>query len=187
MRRVIGNDKRSENNTFFRILLFKLFNRIDTWELLVENLGDPDVRKFDIERYDRILTEASARGDKIYSAAYIMPSGGRNGFKRKHRLHLHLLKQMLDEALPARISEAQSMVHAFSLLRAYSTIGDFLAYQFVTDLNYSHLTEFEESEFVVAGPGANGGLQNCFRDVGGYPAQTSLDLSLSDKKNAFGH
>jgi hypothetical protein len=73
---------------------------------------------------------------------------------------------MLDEALPARISEAQSMVHAFSLLRAYSTIGDFLAYQFVTDLNYSHLTEFEESEFVVAGPGANGGLQKCFRDVG---------------------
>jgi hypothetical protein len=166
IRHVIGNDKRTVNNTFFRILLFKLFNRIETWELLVQNLGDPDVRKFDIERYDRVLTEASARGVKIYSAAYIMPSGGRNGFQRKHRLHLYLLKRMLKEELPTQISETRSMAHAFSLLRAYPTIGDFLAYQFVTDLNYSCLTEFEESEFVVPGPGAKGGLQKCFTDVG---------------------
>src|SRR5258707_10598767 len=33
IRHVIGHDTRSVDDTFFRILLFKLFNRIDTWEL----------------------------------------------------------------------------------------------------------------------------------------------------------
>lgn len=167
IRHVIGNDTKSMENTFFRILLFKFFNRIETWKLLVEKLGDPNVESFDIERYDCVLSEAFARGERVYSAAYIMPSGGRKRFPRKHQMHLHLLKKMLRDELPAKIAEARTMAHAFALLRACPTLGDFLAYQFVTDLNYSHLTHFEESEFVVPGPGARGGLQKCFTDFGG--------------------
>jgi len=74
---------------------------------------------------------------------------------------------MIQDGLPARISDAPTMARAFELLRAYPTIGDFLAYQFATDLNYSHLTNFEESEFVIPGPGAKGGLRKCFADCGG--------------------
>jgi len=167
IRHVIGDDTKSMENTSFRILLFKLFNKIETWELLVQKLDDPSVEGFDIERYDRVLSEAFARGERLYSPAYIMPFGGRDRFPRKHQMHLHLLKKMLRDELPARIAEARTMARAFTLLRACPTFGDFLAYQFVTDLNYSHLTRFEESEFVVPGPGAKGGLQKCFADFGG--------------------
>jgi hypothetical protein len=167
IRHVIGHDTKSMENTFFRILLFKLFNRIETWKLLVEELGEPGVESFDIERYDRVLSKAFARGERLYSAAYIMPSRGRERFPRKHQMHLHLLKEMLRDELPTRIAEARTMARAFALLRACPTLGDFLAYQFVTDLNYSQLTHFEESEFVVPGPGAKGGLQKCFTDFGG--------------------
>jgi hypothetical protein len=167
IRHVIGEDFRPAEDTFFRILLFKLFNRIETWELIVEHLGQPSAREFDVERYDRILSKAFERGERLYSAAYIMPSGGKSGFSRKHTMHLHLLKQMLQEKLPARIAEAGSMERAFGLLRACPTIGDFLAYQFVTDLNYSRLTDFKEDEFVVPGPGAKGGIEKCFSDLGG--------------------
>ena len=62
---------------------------------------------------------------------------------------------------------------AFSLLRSYPSIGDFLAYQFVTDLNYSELTDFSEMEFVVPGPGALDGIRKCFTDLGGL---TEADL-----------
>jgi len=166
IRRVIDTDQRGPEDTFFRIVLFKLFNRIETWELLLKELGEPCAEAFDLERYDQVLSRAFARGEKLYSAAYIMPSGGRSGFSRKHTMHLHLLKQMLQNGLPRQISAARTMERAFALLRAYPTIGDFLAYQFVTDLNYSRLTDFREDEFVVPGPGAKGGIQKCFEDQG---------------------
>lgn len=176
IRQVIGDDQRTVNDTFFRVLLFKLFNRIETWELLVKELGEPCVEGFDLERYDQVLSQAFERGERLYSAAYIMPSGGRSGFARKHSMHLNLLKQMLRDELPARIADARSMGAAFGMLRACPTIGDFLAYQFVTDLNYSRITSFGEDEFVVPGPGAKGGLEKCFSDLGGLSETDAIRL-----------
>ena len=167
IRNVIGEDRRGTADTFFRILLFKLFNRIETWELLVDRIGEPAVEEFDVDQYDKVLSKAFNRGQKLYSAAYIMPSGGKSGFSRKHTMHLHLLKGMLMDKLPSRIAEAKSMEDAFLFLRACPTIGSFLAYQFVTDLNYSSITSFEEGEFVEPGPGAKGGIEKCFSDLGG--------------------
>lgn len=153
---------------FFRTILFKFFNRISTWQRLVAECGEPQWSKFSSERYGRALDAAMAQGERVYSAAYIMPSGGPNsGFKRKHRMHLNLLERMMKEGLPAKIAKAKSMADAFALLRSYPTIGDFLAYQYVTDLNYSELIDFEENSFAVAGPGAREGIEKCFRDRGG--------------------
>jgi len=42
---------------------------------------------------------------------------------------------MMRDRLPARLADARSMKDAFELLRSYPTIGDFLAYQYLTDLN----------------------------------------------------
>ena len=121
---------------------------------------------FCVERYDRVLTAALARGTAIYSAAYIMPLGGKGApFARKHRMHLELLARMLKDELPERIAGMKVMAQSFVALRAYPTIGDFLAYQYVTDLNYSTLTDFNEAEFVVPGPGALSGLRKCFADT----------------------
>ena len=182
IREVIGDDTRNTSDTFFRILLFKLFNRIETWELLEANFDDLNARSFDVERYDRVLGDAFASGERLYSAAYIMPSGGRNGFPRKHRTHLQLLKEMLRAEAPQRISEARTMAEAFPLLRAWPTLGDFLAYQFVTDLNYSRITRFEESEFVMPGPGAGGGLQKCFAEMGGLSGADAIRL-VTERQN----
>jgi hypothetical protein len=46
-------------------------------------------------------------------------------------------------------------------------MGDFLAYQYVTDINYSQLTSFSEMEFVMPGPGAKDGIRKCFASLGG--------------------
>ena len=156
------------SETFFRILLFKLFNKVETWELLERTLGHVVYSEYSFAEYDRILSTAFDAGKKIYSAAYIMPSG-RNayGHPRKHQNHLRLIEQMMRDQLPEKIASARSMQTAFELLRAYPTIGDFLAYQFVTDVNYSEITNFSEMDFVVPGPGALDGLRKCFTDFGG--------------------
>jgi NTP pyrophosphatase (non-canonical NTP hydrolase) len=151
----------------FRILLFKLFNRIDTWNLLETTLGPITLQDFSVKRYDRALSKAMARGERIYSAAYIMPPAARFGYQRKHRNHLALLEHMIGEDLPRRLQEACSMQRAFDLIRSFPSIGDFLGYQYVTDINYSTVTHFTEMEFVVPGPGALNGIRKCFYDTGG--------------------
>ena len=50
-------------------------------------------------------------------------------------------------------------------------VGDFLAYQFITDINYSTLTDFSEMEFTVPGPGARDGIHKCFESIGAALAE----------------
>jgi hypothetical protein len=171
---------------FFRIVLFKLFNKVATWERLTKELGAVRWDDYSFDKYDRVLTKASAEGASIYSAAYIMPSGGRGaGDGRKHRMHLRLLERMMLDELPARISDSPSMGRAFDLIRAYPTIGDFLAYQYVTDLNYSRLINFSEMDFVVPGPGARDGIRKCFSDLGGLTEAQLIKVVTDAQEQAF--
>lgn len=164
IRNVIYNGDQEPEELFFRTLLFKLFNKIETWELLGRFIGELSTRNFDTKAYDDVLTLAIQGGKRIYSAAYIMPSGG--VADRKHRTHLNLLQRMLQDRLPTKLQDCGSMQRGFELLRSYAGIGDFLAYQFIVDLNYSTLLNFSEMEFVVPGPGAKDGIRKCFDSTG---------------------
>jgi NTP pyrophosphatase (non-canonical NTP hydrolase) len=157
----------TREEVFFRVLLYKVFNRIETWKLLESKLGTITWEEYDFQRYDQVLSQALAHDERIYSAAYIMPSAGSLGHKRKHRNHLTLIERMMTDELPKRISDTSSMQKAFEMLRSYPSLGDFLAYQYITDLNYSPLTNFSEMEFVVPGPGALDGIRKCFANRGG--------------------
>jgi thymidylate kinase len=168
IREVIYGGDQSPEELFFRIILFKFFNKTETWELLKNALGSVSYRDYDYRVYDRLLLNAIIKGERIYSAAYIMPSGSSTfGTTRKHRANLKLLRQMMDDEVPLKIAQCRSMFEAFKILRSYPMLGDFLAYQYVTDVNYSTLTNFSEMEFVVPGPGAKGGISKCFESLGG--------------------
>jgi len=167
VRHVQAKGPQDHRSLFFRTILFKLFNRIDTWELLESAVGTINPETYDYGSFDRVLTDAMSKGRRIYSAAYIMPSGGIEG-SRKHQVHLKLLESMMRNDLSSRLSDSRSMQHAFELMRSYPMIGDFLAYQYVTDLNYSGVLDFSEMEFVTPGPGARSGIQKCFADRGSY-------------------
>lgn len=170
----------------FRILLFKLFNKIETWQLLEEEVGALTYGEYQFARYDGVLTRAMQAGRRIYSAAYIMPPGGNAfGHPAKHQNHLRLLEHMMRDELPQRLAGARTMQRAFELLRAYPTIGDFLAYQFVTDVNYSEVTDFGEMDFVVPGPGALDGIRKCFADTGGLNEPELIRLMAETQDAEF--
>jgi alpha-glutamyl/putrescinyl thymine pyrophosphorylase clade 1 len=167
---------------FFRTLLFKIFNRIDTWEALEDKLGPLEWDRIDLSRVDRTLEALHSRDHKIYSAAYIMPSPAL-GHKRKHSNHLALLRQMMEDRLPERVRQAPSLRAVYELILSYPGIGPFLASQYTIDLNYSSMMDFEESEFVVAGPGALDGISKCFADTGGRCAEDII-YWMVDHQNA---
>lgn len=167
IRHVMYEGPQKPDEIFFRVLLFKLFNRIETWEALTHRLGALEWSGFDATRYGRVLDGLVASGHRIYSGAYIMPSPA-FGNARKHQNHLALLEHMMRSGAPRDVSRARSLEEVFRILRAYPSLGDFLAFQFTIDLNYSEMIDFQEKEFVVAGPGAHSGIQKCFADMGGF-------------------
>jgi hypothetical protein len=167
IRHVIYEGSQSVDEIFFRIFLFKIFNRIDTWEHLVNGLQQPTWETFDFARYDRLLDDLMRRGERIYSAAYIVPPPDL-GRVRKHSNHLLLLMMMMRDKVPDRLATSRTMRESFELLRSYPSLGDFLAFQFAIDLNYGPFMNFSEMDHVVAGPGARSGIRKAFEDTGGF-------------------
>ncbi len=151
----------SADETAFRVLLFKFFNRISTWELLEHELGELRWSNFDLDEVDEVLSDAFARGRRLYSAAYVIPPP-RMGAERKHSNHLRLLRSMMEDEMPTQLQGSPSMRQAFNEIRSYPTMGDFLAFQMLIDLNYTTLLDFDEMDYVVAGPGARDGIRKCF-------------------------
>lgn len=182
IRDVMYEGPQSLEEVFFRTILFKIFNKIETWQLLEESVGEVRYSSYAFDTYDGVLSRARAEGKPIYSAAYIMPSAGRAfGFDSKHSNHLKLIERMMSDDVPRMVARAHTMRDAFAVLRSYPSIGDFLAYQFVTDLNYSEMTEFSEMEFVVPGPGALDGIRKCFTDLGGL-TEAELIRVVADRQ-----
>jgi hypothetical protein len=182
IRNVIESPCDDPADFIFRVLLFKLFNKIETWELLRAEVGEPSWRRYKYRDYSNVLGRAFGAGTRIYSAAYIMASGTQiYGVSRKHEGHLLLLEQMLKSKLPGRLAACKTMKDAFECLRSYPLIGDFLAYQLVTDINYGTLTNFSEMEFTMPGPGARDGIRKCFSDLGGL-SESEIVRVMADRQ-----
>lgn len=145
----------------FRTLLFKIFNRIDTWEFLETEFGVLRWEGFDFEAAARVLEKRRSSGFPIYSAAYIMPSP-KLGYDRKHENHLALLKSFLEGREAGTLLNCKTLRDAYDVLIGLPGVGRFLAFQFAIDLGYSDTFAFDESDFVVAGPGARDGIAKCF-------------------------
>ena len=162
IRNIIYQNGYSEEDIIFRILLFKTFNNIDTWKKLENILGKIVYNEYDIERYGKLLNDYYMKGEKLYSGAYIMASGKTAfGQERKFMNHLMLIDYMMKDNITKKIVYSRSLEEVYHLLLTYPTIGTFLAYQYAIDINYSELIDFNEMEFVVAGPGAKAGIRKC--------------------------
>lgn len=178
IRHVLYEGEQTPIEIFFRMMLFKMFNSIRTWEWLCTHVGVPESANYDHIEYAAVLDALVAVQSRVYSAAYIIPNPGL-GHKRKHHNHLQLLAQMLLDELPHRISEATSLQSVYLMLMQYPSIGPFLSFQFAIDLNYSVVLDFSEMDFVVAGPGARSGIRKCFDDTAGLD-DADLIRAVSD-------
>lgn len=185
---VIYGDPTDERSTVLRVLLFKIFNRIDTWRFLEGAIGRVTVDTFDAVYLGKLLEARMATGERLYSAAYIMPSP-KLGETRKHANHLRLLEELLANGTVDRLLDAGSLRELYEVLIGVHSFGPFLAFQFAIDLNYSELFRFSEMDFVVAGPGAHDGIAKCFRNAHDLSAEEvirAVTESATDQFNALG-
>ncbi len=186
IRQVIYGGNFDLQDTVFRILLFKFFNKIETWEHLERQLGPITWSGYDYSAYDNALTKLLDRKQTIYSAAYIMASG-RSAFgeSRKHRNHLKIIQKMMDDRLPDRIYQSPNLKYVYETLIEFPAIGPFFGFQLTIDLNYSEILQFDENDFVVAGPGALDGIRKCFEDTGDMSAPDIIRFATDYQHEAF--
>ncbi|MDN3706293.1 putative DNA base hypermodification protein [Myroides ceti] len=189
IRNVIYRDGVSftKNDLLFRILLFKIFNKISTWKYLESEIKTITVENFDSKLYSTLLSEAKKAREVIYSGAYIMTSGKSIfGYDFKHENHIELLKQYVQSGkLLRRIENAKSMEEVYKILLNVPTFGSFLAYQYTIDINYSTLTNFSEMDFVKAGPGAKDGIKKCFIDRGDFSDEDVIKFMCDIQESQF--
>jgi hypothetical protein len=186
IREVIYKGNQAPNEVLFRILLFKLFNKIETWNALTTKLNEVSYRTYKFETYDKVLTKLKDDGKAIYSGAYIMASGRSYfGYPLKHQNHLLLIQKIIKSELPDRIQSLNTLEQLYVELKEFPTIGPFLAYQYAIDINYSSLTHFQEMEFVKAGPGAKDGIKKCFTDLGDYTEEDAIRMMADQQEKEF--
>jgi hypothetical protein len=202
IRNVIYNEQqRFENkDILLRIIVFKIFNNIDTWEFLESRVGKIRVDNFDVERISKLLAQR-IKEKPIFNAAYMMTGSHSkyNHLTSKHEKWLTMVKvEMLQEGRFDKIEKATSLEEVFNILRSASFIGDFLAYQYSIDFNYSEVINFDENSFVKAGIGAIRGIKKCFYYSNKYSFEDYIEFTqknfnelqkkygFTDFKNLFG-
>jgi len=126
LKNIIYKDNFNEEDTLFRILLFKFFNKIETWKALENEFGEITYKTFKYEKYCDLLDKLLYQNTKIYSAAYILPSGiSAYGNKQKHRNSLALLQFMFSDGIVNKVSKVTSLKQLYQLLLSYPMIGNF--------------------------------------------------------------
>lgn len=177
----------SPQDILFRIILFKIFNKISTWQLLEEEVGSISAKTFTFNKYSKILSEARKEREAIYSGAYIMASGKSIfGYDFKHENHLKLIEQyILKPRFLESIQNCKKLETLYILLRDLPTIGNFLAYQYAIDINYSELANFSEMDFVMPGPGAKDGIRKCFISYGDYSEDDIIRWVTDNQEKEF--
>lgn len=187
LKNVIYNGKTyKDEDMLFRIILFKLFNKESTWELLLKEFKDITLSTFDMKEYSKALTNAINNNIKIYNDAYISCATKAFGYDRKHDNHLALLNKMfIIDKVQDKILKCTNMEQAFKIIKSYPLIGNFMAYQLITDINYSNIVDWKEDEFTIAGPGSLRGIKKCFIDKGNLSNEDIIRYMYNHQEEEF--
>lgn len=166
---IIGfkNKNMSDLDIALNIILFKVFNNIQTWEYLKKKYGKVCIESFDYKKISHLLTSRKKNNIIIFNGAYIMTASS-NKYQHhtyKHERWLNMIdKEFINERKLDKLLDLKSMSEVYDILKSCTFIGPFLAYQYAIDLNYSNVINFSENSFVKAGIGAIRGIKKCFID-----------------------
>jgi hypothetical protein len=92
---------------------------------------------------------------------------------------------MMNDGMPKKLDRAKSLREAYELILGYPGLGPFLAFQYAIDLNYSTLLNFDEQDFVVAGPGAIDGISKCFEGPIRFTAEEVIHHVTESQEEQF--
>lgn len=167
----------SYEDKLLNIILFRLFNKHETAELLglpIEFSKNPDWYP---EDYREVFAEAKAEDPhRVFFTGAFITGGLKTNCKgyipkgTKDEVNLRMLyyiKFLIEHNFVEGIKFAKTQEGVMSLITHYDGVGTFLGYQIFVDFTYIPEFPFSENEFVVSGPGCHRGLELLFRNKDG--------------------
>lgn len=188
IRRVIHNNQPcTPSDKLFQIVAFRMFSKEQTWETAKEFLGHyPTLADLANGAFTKALAHAKEKNDKLYTSAFILCATNAYGQPAKYLNHIELFRHMfLVDDLASKLLAATSLREIYSLLHAYPLMGDFMSYQIAIDLNYSDLVNFDENDFVKAGPGSLRGIKKAFASTGGLSPEEVIMYMVQNQSKEF--
>lgn len=196
---ITRSTKMSVSDKFWRTILFRLYNRIDTAESL-QIATDPQLwnrspevmrGRADLINHDAYTRAFKTVGLKLQMSKYCEDRKilGPYYFVRSLRedwIHWENTDERVED--PDRypihgLGKFRSNLTAqqlFDWFKSFPGIGNFFAYQLFVDITYIRECPVSENYFVVAGPGCVSGLNQLFESWGSLKSHSELLHYLSN-------
>jgi hypothetical protein len=145
---------------FMQVLCYRLFNRVETYDKVFRKhymSGALD--------WKEIHTELIELHEKkpIFTRAHVLPTFGARKANGETKLEkvIEMLQDVESHLTPIihDVFDNTTFEEAHRALQKVDNLGDFLAYEVLTDLAYTNLVSFNEDDWANAGPGARDGLR----------------------------
>ncbi|MFH1010524.1 MAG: nucleotide kinase domain-containing protein [bacterium] len=150
----------SAEDVIFNLIIYRLFNRIATFDAV----GIQSVTSFDRAAFESRLREL-ARTQPVFTNAHIVSGYAFIPGKDKIEKVCTILEG-IHRNIPRMAKDVlvhQDSDFTFNTLHGIKGLGNFLAYQICVDIGYWNSKLYNESEHVVCGPGCLRGLSRIFR------------------------
>jgi len=157
LKKIVKPNKGNPKNLFFQIILYRLLNRVQTFE-------DAFLPTYENWKYKACRTQ-------FRKALYTIRKAERPVFTSAHLTlvtieqyisnltHMHKeLKRIIDECDQAPILQRVHKIIKSNVRKC----GDFIAAEIITDLMYAKVIPFNEDDWVHAGPGCKVGIELIF-------------------------
>lgn len=189
---IYSNLNVGEESILLRIIIFKIFNKIETWELIESKLGQISINNFDVNNISKVLEERRI-SKPIFNNAYMMTGTHSlyNHLRYKHEKWLSMVKnEFIENKIIYQVLNSTSLEEIYTSLKQCSFIGEFIAYQYAIDFNYSPIFNFDENSYVKAGIGAIRGIKKCFSGINKKDYENAIHYTLDnfeDLQNKYGY
>lgn len=178
---ITSNSKLSYEDKLLNCILFRLFNKHETAELIgmpieFTKFYMPEIYRFAFAKQQKLnpkyvfFTGAFNTGGLKRALKWYLPEGRADSMEMRV---MYFMQYLLDEGITHYLtaSDAESPEAVCELLQSYMGIGEFLSYQMFVDMTYIEKFPFSENEFTIAGPGAKLGLKFLFDDIANMSAE----------------
>lgn len=172
-----GGEKLAKEDLFWRILVFKHFNKIETWEWFKEDFGGVTITTT-TEQIIESLNRYTEKGGVPYSNAFLQTASFMSSERflsqyglqkgcRKYEAYLKIFDQyFFDEGNLNNVLAVKSLEELFLEFNKVPGFAAFLSMQYTTDYNLSNLFNFDENSFISASVGSILGIDITFNFEG---------------------
>lgn len=194
IKHVTSNPELSYEDKIMNVILFRLFNKHETSELI--SMPIQFTETWDPKMYQALFEKAlEADPHRVFFTGAFITGGLKRALKwylpaevpdaSSEMRVMYFIRHLLDSSLVEDIKASKDQREVFKHLSSSLGIGYFLGYQMFVDLTYIEEFPFSENEFTIAGPGCKNGLNFLFKDRDGMTYEECLFWVRDNIEGAF--